>query len=74
MNDTQRAQAFRQAKQQAIGFLSRVLWQLAEDRARAIKAFLVNEAQLPADRAVIEQVAAADPAHLFSGAEMDIEV
>jgi len=32
MNDIQRAQAFRQAKQEAVGFLSRVLWQLAEDR------------------------------------------
>jgi DNA-directed RNA polymerase specialized sigma24 family protein len=33
MNDVERAQAFRQAKNEAIGFLSRVLWQLAEDRA-----------------------------------------
>jgi hypothetical protein len=50
------------------------LSRLAEDRARAIKAFLVNEAQLPADRAVIEQVSAVDPAHIFSGVEMTIEV
>lgn len=33
MNDTQRAQAFRQAKQEAVGFLSRVLWHLTDGRA-----------------------------------------
>lgn len=32
MNDKQRAKIFREAKQQSLGFLSRILWQLSQDR------------------------------------------
>lgn len=32
MNDIERAQAFRKAKKESVGFLSRVLWHLADDR------------------------------------------
>jgi hypothetical protein len=46
---------------------------LAEDRAVAIKSYMVNELQLPADRAVIEAFAINDEANLFSGVEMQID-
>ncbi|MFT4824287.1 MAG: hypothetical protein ACJAUG_003306 [Halioglobus sp.] len=46
---------------------------LAEERAVAVKRFLVNEAQLPAERSVIEKFDAADKANSFSGTELKID-
>ena len=46
------------------------LAELAEVRAVAVKTFLINEQGLAADRAVIEQTPADDPAHSFSGVEL----
>ena len=46
---------------------------LAEERAVATKRYLVNEAQLPADRAVIEKFDIDDERNLFSGVELDID-
>lgn len=48
------------------------LVQLAEDRAVAIKAYLVNEAQLAPDRAAIEQASLDDKDHIFSGVELSV--
>jgi len=45
---------------------------LAEQRALAIKTYLVNQAQLEADRAVIEKAALDDKAHIFSGVELGV--
>jgi hypothetical protein len=45
---------------------------LAEQRAVAVKAYLVNDALLQADRAVVEQTALDDEANVFSGAEMGV--
>jgi hypothetical protein len=44
--------------------------ELAEQRAIAVKVYLVNEAQLQADRAVVEQTALDDEANRFSGVEL----
>jgi Domain of Unknown Function (DUF748) len=49
------------------------LEKLAEDRTVETKRFLVNEAQLPAERAVIEAFDIDDEANLFSGVEMKID-
>jgi hypothetical protein len=49
------------------------LEELMEARAVAVKTFLVNTAGLSADRAVIQQVAADDPANQLSGVELDID-
>jgi hypothetical protein len=45
---------------------------LAEQRATAVKAYLVNDALLQADRAVVEKTALADEANVFSGVEMSV--
>ncbi len=44
--------------------------ELAEQRAIAVKSYLVNEAQLQADRAVVEKTALDDEANRFSGVEL----
>jgi hypothetical protein len=49
------------------------LEKLLQDRAVAVKTYLVNEVGLAADRAVIEQVSAQDEANLFSGVELDVD-
>lgn len=49
------------------------LEKLAEERAVAVKRFLVNEAQLPAERSVIEKFDPAEEANLFSGTELKID-
>ena len=46
---------------------------LAAERAVEVKRYLVNEAQLPAERAVIDTVDINDKANLFSGVEMKID-
>ena len=46
---------------------------LAEERAVEVKRYLVNEAQLPAERAVIETFDINDKGNLFSGVEMEID-
>ena len=46
---------------------------LAAERAVEVKRYLVNEAQLPAERAVIDTVDIDDKANLFSGVEMKID-
>ncbi|MCB1679994.1 MAG: DUF748 domain-containing protein [Halioglobus sp.] len=48
------------------------LLRLAEARSVAVKSYLVNERQLEADRAVIEQSSLDDRAHRFSGVELDV--
>ncbi|MEH6581794.1 MAG: DUF748 domain-containing protein [Halioglobus sp.] len=50
-----------------------LLQTLAEDRAVAVKRYLVNEAQLPADRAVIDTFDITDEENIFSGVEMKID-
>lgn len=49
------------------------LTKLGEERAVAVKRFLVNDAQLPAERSVIEKFDAADEANVFSGTELKID-
>ena len=49
------------------------LLELAEQRAVAVKAYLVNEAGMEADRAVLEQTGLDDEASRFSGVELDID-
>ncbi len=49
------------------------LEELLEARAVAVKTYLVNQAGLSADRAVIQQVAVDDPANQLSGVELDID-
>ena len=44
--------------------------ELAEQRAIAVKSYLVNEAKLQADRAVVEKTALDDKANMFSGVEL----
>jgi hypothetical protein len=44
--------------------------ELADQRAIAVKNYLVNEAQLQADRAVVEQASLDDEANMFSGVEL----
>jgi hypothetical protein len=44
--------------------------ELAEQRAIAVKNYLVNEAQLQADRAVVEKTVLNDEANMFSGVEL----
>ncbi len=46
---------------------------LIESRAVAVKSYLVNEAGLEADRAVIDSADVEDEAHSFSGAELDLD-
>ena len=46
---------------------------LAEERAVAVKGFLVNEVGLAPNRAVVEQSYLDDPGNEFSGAELSIE-
>mgnify|MGYP001819732708 FL=1 len=46
---------------------------LTNERAIAVKQYLVNEAQIAADRAVIEQVTATDEANTFSGVELSLD-
>ena len=46
--------------------------ELAGQRAVAVKRYLVNESQLDANRAVVEQTALDDEAQLFSGVELSI--
>lgn len=48
------------------------LLQLIESRAVAVKTYLVNEAGLAADRAVIDIPAPGDERHKFSGVELDV--
>jgi hypothetical protein len=48
------------------------LARLAEDRAVAVKTYLVNTAGLPADRAVIAQDDLADEGNRFSGVELSV--
>ncbi|MEH6590927.1 MAG: DUF748 domain-containing protein [Halioglobus sp.] len=50
-----------------------LLKSLAEERALAVKRYMVNELQLPSDRAVIEIFDIDDEANLFSGTELEIE-
>jgi hypothetical protein len=44
--------------------------ELAEQRAIAVKNYLVNEAQLQADRAVVEKTVLNDEANMFSGVDL----
>jgi hypothetical protein len=44
--------------------------ELADQRAIAVKSYLVNDAQLQADRAVVEQASLDDEANMFSGVEL----
>jgi hypothetical protein len=46
---------------------------LTNERAIAVKQYLVNEAQIAADRAVIEQVTATDKVNTFSGVELSLD-
>jgi hypothetical protein len=46
---------------------------LTNERAVAVKQYLVNEAQIAADRAVIEQVTATDKVNTFSGVELSLD-
>ena len=46
---------------------------LAQERAIAVKGFLINEAGLAPARAVVEQSYIDDPGNEFSGAELSIE-
>jgi len=46
---------------------------LTNERAIAVKQYLVNEAQIAADRAVIEQVATTDEVNTFSGVELSLD-
>ncbi len=46
---------------------------LAAERAAEVKRYLVNDAQLPAERAVIDTFDINDKANLFSGVEMKID-
>ena len=46
---------------------------LAEQRAVAVKTYLVNEAGLSADRAVVEQSDLNDEANSFSGVELTVD-
>jgi hypothetical protein len=55
---------------QSVALPDNALAELAEARAVAVKAFLINEQGLGADRAVIEQTPPDDPAHSFSGVEL----
>jgi hypothetical protein len=48
------------------------LLRLIEGRAVAVKTYLVNEAGLAADRAVIDIPAPGDERHKFSGVELDV--
>ncbi len=49
------------------------LTQLIESRAIAVKSYLVNEAGMASDRAVIDAVNLEDKAHTFSGVELDVD-
>ncbi|MEH6636315.1 MAG: DUF748 domain-containing protein [Halioglobus sp.] len=49
------------------------LLELAEQRAVAVKAYLVNEAGLSADRAVVEKSDLNDEANSFSGVELTVD-
>lgn len=57
----------------AIEIPDSALQELAQDRAIAVKTYLVNEAGLDANRAVIGQVKVDDKANLFSGAELGVD-
>lgn len=46
--------------------------ELAEARAVAVKSYLVNEAGLAPDRAVIEQTVVSAPENNFSGVELGL--
>ena len=49
------------------------LKQLIESRSVAVKSYLVNEAGMASDRAVIDAVNTEDKAHQFSGVELDVD-
>jgi Domain of Unknown Function (DUF748) len=57
----------------AIEIPDSALEDLAEARAVAVKTYLVNEAQLDANRAVIDQAHLDDKANLFSGVELGVD-
>ncbi|MEH6593226.1 MAG: DUF748 domain-containing protein [Halioglobus sp.] len=59
--------------QSTISIPESLLQTLAEDRAVEVKRYLVNEAGLPADRAVIETFDITDEENIFSGVEMKID-
>lgn len=61
------------AVRQAIPVSDDALRTLIEDRAVAIKTYLVNAKGVPADRIAIQQSALEDEAHQFSGVELDLE-
>ncbi len=46
---------------------------LAQQRTIAVKNYLVNDAQLPDDRAVVEKTDLDDKANMFSGVELSME-
>ena len=46
--------------------------QLIQERASAVKRYLVNEAGVEADRAVVESAAINDASNTFSGAELGL--
>ena len=50
-----------------------MLTELIERRSIAVKSYLVNEAGMASDRAVIDAVNLEDKAHLFSGVELDVD-
>jgi hypothetical protein len=50
-----------------------MLTELIERRSIAVKSYLVNEAGMASDRAVIDAVDLEDKAHQFSGAELDVD-
>ncbi len=61
------------AVRDAVALGERDLAELIEARAVAIKTYLVNDKGMAADRIAIEQSSPDDEAHLFSGAELDLE-